>query len=394
MKIGVPKEATAGDRRVALVPDAAAMLIKNGMEVLIESGAGTGAEYLDESYREKGAKILAGRDEVFAQADVILQINLLGMTPDTQKAELSRLRKDQTAIGFLDPLGNPQLCEDLAARGVTSFAFDLLPRITRAQSMDSLSSMAMVAGYKAVLIAAEALPRFFPMFMTAAGTISPAKVFVIGAGVAGLQAIATAKRLGAVVYAYDIRPAVKQEVESLGGKFVELPLETASTADSGGYARAMDEAFYTKQRELMHSVISKSDVVITTASVPGKKAPVLVTKSMVEAMAPGSVVVDLAAEQGGNCELTKPGERVVHKAVTVIGPINVPSTVPYHASQMYARNVVTFLMNCCKSGKMELNLDDEIVRETLITRNGDVVHPRVRERLGKPPLPIVERKEN
>jgi NAD(P) transhydrogenase subunit alpha len=281
------------------------------------------------------------------------------------------------------------LAGTLAEIGVTAFALDLLPRITRAQSMDALSAMATVAGYKAVLMAADTLPRFFPMFMTAAGTVAPARVFVIGAGVAGLQAIATARRLGAVVHAYDIRPAVKLEVESLGAKFVQLEIETSASADSGGYAKAMDETFYAKQRELMLSVVAKSDVVITTASVPGKRAPVLVTKAMVEAMPPGSVIVDLAAEQGGNCELTKPGETVVHKAVTIFGPINLPSTLPYHASQMFGKNVSSFLLNMLdKEGKLDLAKDDEIVRDTMVVREGEIVNPRVRELLGKPALAV------
>ncbi|MCX6601347.1 MAG: Re/Si-specific NAD(P)(+) transhydrogenase subunit alpha [bacterium] len=383
MKVGVPKEANPADRRVALVPATAAILKSKGLEVVVESGAGAGAEYLDEVYREKGALITATRDDVFSTADIILQINLLGTTPELQKSDLARLRKGQTLVGFAYPLEHPRLMEELAARGVTTFALELVPRIARAQSMDALSSFATIAGYKAVLMAANALPRMFPMLMTAAGTISPARVFVIGAGVAGLQAIAMARRMGAVVLAYDIRPAVKQEVESLGAKFVELPLETKDTAGTGGYARAMDEEFYRRQRELMKSVISKSDVLITTAAVPGKKAPLLVTRDMIEAMPPGSVVVDLAAEQGGNCELTKADQTVTHQAVTILGPVNIPSTVAYHASQMFSKNISTFLLNMIKDGQLNLNLEDEIVRETLVTRDGAVVHPRVLELLGK-----------
>ena len=384
MKVGVPKEANPADRRVALVPATAAILKSKGLDVVVESGAGAGAEYLDEVYREKGALITASRDDVFSTADIILQINLLGTTPELQKSDLARLRKGQMLVGFAYPLENPRLMQELAARGVTTFALELVPRIARAQSMDALSSFATIAGYKAVLMAANALPRMFPMLMTAAGTISPARVFVIGAGVAGLQAVAMARRMGAVVLAYDIRPAVKQEVESLGAKFVELPLETKDTADTGGYAKAMDEEFYRRQRELMKSVISKSDVLITTAAVPGKKAPLLVTRDMIEAMPPGSVIVDLAAEQGGNCELTRPDETVVHKGVMILGPVNVPSTVAYHASQMFSKNISTFLLNMIKDGQLNLNLEDEIVRETLVTRDGAVVHPRVLELLGKP----------
>jgi NAD(P) transhydrogenase subunit alpha len=384
MKVGVPKEANPADRRVALVPATAAILKSKGLEVVVESGAGAGAEYLDEVYREKGAAIAPTRDHVFAQADIILQINLLGTTPEMQKPDLARLRKGQVLAGFAYPLEHPRLMEELAARGVTTFALELVPRITRAQSMDTLSSFATIAGYKAVLMAANVLPRMLPMLMTAAGTISPARVFIIGAGVAGLQAVAMARRMGAVVQAYDIRPAVKQEVESLGAKFVELPLETKDTADTGGYAKAMDEEFYRRQRELMKSVIAKSDVLITTAAVPGKKAPLLVTTDMIEAMPPGSVIVDLAAEQGGNCELTKPEETVVHKGVMILGPVNIPSTVAYHASQMFSKNISTFLLNMVKDGQLNLNLEDEIVRETLVTRDGAVVHPRVLELLGKP----------
>jgi NAD(P) transhydrogenase subunit alpha len=384
MKVGVPKEANPADRRVALVPATAAILKSKGLDVVVESGAGAGAEYLDEVYREKGALITASRDDVFSTADIILQINLLGTTPELQKSDLARLRKGQMLVGFAYPLENPRLMQELAARGVTTFALELVPRIARAQSMDALSSFATIAGYKAVLMAANALPRMFPMLMTAAGTISPARVFVIGAGVAGLQAVAMARRMGAVVLAYDIRPAVKQEVESLGAKFVELPLETKDTADTGGYAKAMDEEFYRRQRELMKSVISKSDVLITTAAVPGKKAPLLVTRDMIEAMPPGSVIVDLAAEQGGNCELTIADQTVVHKGVMILGPVNVPSTVAYHASQMFSKNISTFLLNMIKDGQLNLNLEDEIVRETLVTRDGAVVHPRVLELLGKP----------
>ena len=383
MKVGVPKEANPADRRVALVPDTAAILKSKGLEVVVESGAGAGAEYLNEVYRGKGAEIAATRDQVFATADIILQINLLGTTPDMRGSDLARLRKGQVLVGFAYPLENPRLMEELAARGVTTFALELVPRIARAQSMDSLSSFATIAGYKAVLMAANVLPRMFPMMMTAAGTVSPARVFIIGAGVAGLQAIAMARRMGAVVHAYDIRPAVKQEVESLGAKFVELPLETKDTAGTGGYAKVMDEEFYRRQRELMKSVIAKSDVLITTAAVPGKKAPLLVTTDMIEAMPPGSVIVDLAAEQGGNCELTKSDQTVVHKGVMIIGPVNVPSTVAYHASQMFSKNISTFLLNMIKDGQLNLDLEDEIVRETLVTRDGAVVHPRVLELLGK-----------
>jgi H+-translocating NAD(P) transhydrogenase subunit alpha len=294
------------------------------------------------------------------------------------------MRPGQTVIGSFDPLSSPQAVKEVAATGVNALSMELMPRITRAQSMDALSSMATIAGYKAVLLAASELPRIFPMLMTAAGTLKPARVFVIGVGVAGLQAIATARRLGGVVQAYDVRSAVKDQVQSVGAKFVELPLEAGEAEDKGGYAKALDESFYERQREMMARVVADSDVVITTAAVPGKKAPVLVTGEMVAGMTSGSVVVDLAAERGGNCELTKPGETVVEHGVTIMGPTNLPSTVPYHASQMYARNITTFLLHLYKDGSLRLDGDDEILRETLIARGREVAHPRVRELLGLP----------
>jgi H+-translocating NAD(P) transhydrogenase subunit alpha len=294
------------------------------------------------------------------------------------------LRRGQAVIGFADPLGAPQGVRDIAATGATLLSMELMPRITRAQSMDALSSMATIAGYKAVLLAATTLPRMFPMLMTAAGTVSPARVFIMGAGVAGLQAISTARRLGAKVEAYDVRPAVKEQVQSLGARFVELPIESGDAEDKGGYAKAQDEAFYERQREMMLKVVAASDVVITTALIPGRKAPILLTTEMVEAMAPGSVIVDLAAERGGNCELTRPDEIVVHRGVTILGPSNPPALVPYHASQMYSKNITTFLTHLLgKDGaqqpELPINPDDEITRETLLTRGGEVVHPRVRE---------------
>jgi NAD(P) transhydrogenase subunit alpha len=287
-------------------------------------------------------------------------------------------------VGFLDPLASPQGAQVLAACGATAFALELLPRTTRAQALDALASAASVVGYKAVLLAAGALPRMFPMMMTAGGTLTPARVFVIGGGVAGLQAIATARRLGAVVQAYDVRPAVKEQVESLGGKFVELPLEAGDAQDAGGYAKAMDESFYRRQREMMAKVIAACDVVISTAAVPGKKAPVLITAEMVDGMPPGSVIVDVAAEQGGNCEVTRAGEDVVRNGVTVMGPVNLAASVPNHASQMFARNVSNFLALIVKDGALAIDTADDIVRETLVARGGEVVHPRVREALGLP----------
>ena len=384
MIVGICKETFPGERRVALLPDVVPMLAKHGMEVIVEKGAGWEAGIADSVFEDKGASVVGDRAEVFAQADLVAQVRSAGANPDAGQSDLELMRSGQTIVGFAEPLSAPEAVRQIADRGVTSFAMELLPRITRAQSMDALSSMATVAGYKAVLLAAEALPKMFPMFMTAAGTVKPAKVLVVGAGVAGLQAIATAKRLGAVVSAYDIRPAVKEQVQSLGARFVEMGLKAGEAEGKGGYAKAMTEEFYREQRELMAKVVAENDVVITTAAVPGKKAPVLVSGEMVKGMAPGSVVVDLAAERGGNCELTKPGETVVENGVTVLGPTNLPSTVPYHASQMYSKNIATLLVHLVKDGALELNLDDEITREMLVTHGGDVVQPRVRELLGLP----------
>jgi NAD(P) transhydrogenase subunit alpha len=356
------------------------VLAKTGVEVVVEQGAGEASGYADSEYLGKGAR-LAAREEVFA-AEVILQVRAPGANPEAGAADLARFRGGQTVIGFGEPLTAADAARDMAARGVSFLAMELMPRITRAQSMDALSSMATVAGYKAALIAADTLPRMFPMLMTAAGAVAPAHVLVIGAGVAGLQAIATARRLGAVVSGYDIRAAVKEQVESLGARFVVLEMEGAGAEDKGGYAKAMGEEFYRRQRELMAAVLAAQNVVIATAAVPGKKAPILITREMVEGMAPGSIIVDIAAERGGNCELTRPGETVEHRGVRILGPLNLPSTIPYHASQMYARNIGTFLKYLVKDGKIALDREDEIVRETLVTHQGEVVHPRVRELLG------------
>jgi NAD(P) transhydrogenase subunit alpha len=364
-----------------MAPGAIGVLNKTGVELLMESEAGLRAGFPDSEYVEKGVRI-AGREEVFRSAEVILQVRGLGANPETGGADLALFRRGQTAIGFGEPLTALEAARQLAAGGVNFLSMELMPRITRAQSMDALSSMATIAGYKAVLIAADSLPRMFPMLMTAAGTVTPARVLVIGAGVAGLQAIATAKRLGAVVSGYDIRTAVKEQVESLGARFVVLEMENAGAEDKGGYAKAMDEEFYRRQRELMGGVLAQQNVVITTAAVPGKKAPILITGEMVGRMAPGSIVVDIAAERGGNCELTRPGETVECGGVSIIGPLNLPSTIPYHASQMYARNIATFLKYLIKDGALNLDREDEIVRETLVTYAGEVVHPKVRELLG------------
>jgi NAD(P) transhydrogenase subunit alpha len=384
--VGVARESYPGERRVALVPSVLPNLIKAGLEIAVETEAGLEAGYPDALYVEKGAKILPDRAAVFGAADILVQVLGYGANDVNGKADLPLLRKEQILIGFLRPLGAIDTVQQIAATGVTSFSVELVPRTTRAQSMDALSSMATISGYKAVLIAADTLPRIFPMMTTAAGTITPARVLIMGVGVAGLQAIATARRLGAVVSAYDLRPAVKEQVLSLGGRFVELPIEAKNAQDARGYGTAQDETFYARQRELLSKVVGESDVVITTAVVPGKKAPVLVTAEMVKGMAPGSVIFDLAAERGGNCELTRPGQTVVEHGVKIIGRINLASDVPYHASQMYSKNISAFLLLLVKEGKLQLNLQDEIIRETLLTRGGEVVHGRVREFFSLPAL--------
>lgn len=386
MIVGVPRESFPGERRVALVPVVVPNLTKAGFEVLVEAGAGVGAGYPDTEYLSKGAKIVASRAEVFRSADIVVQVLCYGSNDKTGKADVPLYRTGQVLIGFLRPLGSIETIQEIASKGVTAFSVELMPRTTRAQSMDALSSMATVCGYKAVVLAADKLPRIFPMLTTAAGTITPARVLIIGAGVAGLQAISTARRLGAVATAYDLRPAAKEQVQSLGGRFLELPIEAKDAQDSRGYARAQDEAFYQRQRDLLGKAVAESDVVITAAVIPGKKPPVLVTKEMVAGMAPGSVIVDLASERGGNCELTKPGEVVIDHGVTIIGYFNLATGMPYHASQMYARNLSAFLLHLVKDGKLQLNLDDEIVRETLLTKGGEVFNARVREFFSLPAL--------
>ena len=379
--VGIVAESAPGERRVAMVPGALSVLAKSGVEWIMQAGAGAPAGFQDAEYAAKGVRITT-RAEVFQTADVLVQVRSPGANPEAGAADLREMRRGQVVIGFGEPLTTLDAARALADAGVSFLAMELMPRITRAQSMDALSSMATIAGYKAVLIAANSLPRMFPMLMTAAGTLAPARVLVIGAGVAGLQAIATAKRLGAVVSGYDIRDAVKEQVESLGARFVVLDVEAAGAEDKGGYAKAMGEDFYRRQREAMGGVLAEHNVVITTAAVPGKKAPVLITKEMTERMMPGSVLVDLAAERGGNCELTRPGETVEHNGVLVLGPLNLPSTIPYHASQMYAKNVATFLKHLIQDGKLALDRSDEIVRETLVTHAGAVVHAKVSELLG------------
>ena len=391
MIVGVPAETAPGERRVALVPEAVKTLTAGGFQVVVQSGAGNAAGFDDAAYTAAGARV-ADRAAVFA-ADVVVKVQAPRERPGGHEVE--ELKNGGLLIGFLRPLDDPGLAVRLARQGVTSFAMELVPRITRAQAMDALSSQSNLAGYRAVLLGALSRPKIFPMMVTAAGTIQPARVFVIGAGVAGLQAIATAKRLGAIIEAYDTRPAVREQVESLGARFVELNLDTKDAQDAGGYAKAQDESFYRRQREMMMKTVAASDVVITTAAIPGKKSPVLITAEMVKAMPPGSVIVDLAAERGGNCELTKADEVVVAHGVTILGPTNLASTVPYHASQMYARNVLTLVQHLVQREKgadgkatgaprLVINLDDEITREILVTQGGDVIHPRVRDLVAAP----------
>ena len=381
MKIGVPRETFPDERRVAIVPVSVPSLTKVGLEVVVERDAGLAAGFSNDEYSQRGGVVVDSTEAVF-EADVIAQVRSLGANPDSGRADLPRLHSGQIVLGTCDPLGNPQGSADLAATGATLFALEMIPRITRAQSMDVLSSMATIAGYRAVLLAAIELPKMFPLMMTAAGTLSPARVFVIGAGVAGLQAIATARRLGAVVRAYDVRPAVREQVESLGAKFVELQLETGQSEDQGGYAKALGDEFYRKQRELMARVVAESDVVVTTAAIPGKPSPLLITADAVDGMKGGSVIVDLAAERGGNCELSQADQRVSRHGVTILGPTNLPAEVPNHASQMFSKNVCTFLLNMAVEGRIELDPDDEIVQGTLVARGGRIVNPRIAELLG------------
>ena len=388
MIVGVPRESFPGELRVALTPAVVPSLAKAGLEVVVEAGAGVRAGYPDADYVSKGAKILAQRAEVFRAADIIVQVLCYGSNDKSGKDDLPLFRRDQILIGFLRPLGSLETVQEIAGAGVASFSLELMPRTTRAQSMDALSSMGTICGYKAVLIAADTLPRIFPMLTTAAGTITPGRVFIIGAGVTGLQAIATARRLGAVTSAYDMRPAAKEQVHSLGARFVELPIEATDAQDAGGYARAQGEDFYRRQRELLARVVAESDVVITAAVIPGQKSPVLVTGEMVARMAPGSVIVDLASERGGNCELTKTGDVVIEHGVSIIGWINIAGRVPYHASQLYGRNLSAFLLHLVQDGKLRLNFEDEIIRSTLVTREGQIVNPRVREFYALPALTV------
>lgn len=376
MKIAIAKEieSEVGERRVALIPDIVARLVKQNLEIWVESGAGEGSFFSNQAYETAGAKIISDTAKLWGEADVLLKVGI------PKESEINQMRPGSVLISFLNPLGTPETVQQLANRQITAFSMELIPRTSRAQSMDALSSQAGVAGYKAVLIAAAALPKFFPMLTTAAGTIRPAKVLVMGAGVAGLQAIATARRLGAVVEAFDIRPAVKEEVQSLGAKFVEVKLDEETVA-AGGYAKEISEASKQRTQEVLTEHVKNSDVVITTAQVPGKKAPLLVTEEMVAQMNPGSVIVDLAADQGGNCAGTEAGKDVVRHGVTIIGPINLPSSMPVHASQMYAKNISTFLQYMIKDGELNLNFEDDIIGGTCVTHAGEIRNQRVKEAL-------------
>ena len=374
MKIAIAKEIEVGERRVALIPDLVARLVKQGVEIWVEAGAGEASFFSNEAYEAAGAKIIYDVNVLWGEADVLLKVNL------PKEHEIHQLREGSVLISFLNPLGKPDVIQQLAHRTVTAFGMEMIPRTTRAQSMDALSSQGSVAGYKAVLIAAAASPKFFPMLTTAAGTIKPAKVFVMGAGVAGLQAIATARRLGAVVEAFDIRPAVKEEVQSLGAKFVEVKLDEDTVA-AGGYAKEISQASKQRTQEVVAEHVKTADIVITTAQVPGKKAPLLVTEEMVQQMHPGAVIVDLAAEQGGNCAYTEPGKDIVRNGVTIIGPINLPSSMPVNASQMYAKNIFTLLQYMLKDGELQLNFEDDIIGSTCVTHAGEIRNQRVKEAL-------------
>lgn len=374
MKVGVPKEIVPGERRVALVPETVGRLTRAGTAVLVEKGAGEGAYFRDDEYRSAGAEVVPDAASLFGRVDLVLKVQRPVRNEALGRHEVELMREGAALVAFLQPLLNPDLVKMLAARRITSFSVDAIPRITRAQTMDALSSMATVAGYKAVLIAAERLPRFFPMLMTAAGTVTPARVLVLGAGVAGLQAIATAKRLGAVVSAFDTRPAVKEQVQSLGAKFLEVDLGVTDTEAAGGYARALPEEVLRRQQVLIAKSVIESDVTITSALVPGQRAPLLIPEATVRQMRPGSVVVDLAAEQGGNCELTEPGKEVVRHGVVICGPLNLPSSLPVHASQMYSRNLAALLGILVKDGALALDFEDQIIKESCITHAGQVVH--------------------
>jgi NAD(P) transhydrogenase subunit alpha len=385
--IGIPSEIKAGEKRVAMSPANVQSLADKSVKVLIQADAGSAAGYPDAEYTAAGATVTADRAEIFASADIILQVQSFGSNNDNSDGDLALLRSGQLVIGMMDPLASPQAAQAVAKTGATAIALELVPRISRAQSMDVLSSMATLAGYKAVLMGASAAPRIFPMLMTAAGTLQPARVLIMGVGVAGLQACATAKRLGAVVEAYDVRPAAREQILSVGAKPVELDLDTGESEGAGGYAKEQGEDFLRRQRELMTEVVAQQDIIITTAAIPGAKSPILVTEDMVKAMKPGAVIVDLAAERGGNCDLTKQGETVVAHDVTILGPENVPSDLAFHASQMLGKNMQTLLeLIVDEAGNLNLDFNDEIVAGTVVAHEGEIPHPHMRKLLNLPEL--------
>lgn len=391
MIVGIPAEIKSAEKRVAMSPANVQSLTDKGVKVLFQTNAGDAAGYPDALYTAAGATLSSDRAEIFAQADIILQVQSFGSNNENSEADLASLRSGQVVIGMMDPLASPQAAQAVADKGATAIALELVPRISRAQSMDVLSSMATLAGYKAVLMGASASPRIFPMLMTAAGTLQPARVLIMGVGVAGLQACATAKRLGAVVEAYDVRPAAREQIISVGAKPVELDLDTGESEGAGGYAKAQGEDFLQRQRELMTAVVAEQDIIITTAAIPGAKSPILVTEDMVKAMKPGSVIVDLAAERGGNCDLTEQGKTVVAHGVTILGPENVPSELAYHASQMYGKNMQTLLeLILDDEGNLNLDFNDEIVAGTVVAHKGEVPHPHMRKLLGLPEIKASE----
>ena len=394
MIIGIPAEIKTAEKRVAMSPANVQSLTDKGVKVLFQTNAGDAAGYPDKLYTEAGATLSSDRAEIFAQADIILQVQSFGSNNENSEADLASLRSGQMVIGMMDPLASPQAAQAVADKGATAIALELVPRISRAQSMDVLSSMATLAGYKAVLMGASAAPRIFPMLMTAAGTLQPARVLIMGVGVAGLQACATAKRLGAVVEAYDVRPAAREQIISVGAKPVELDLDTGESEGAGGYAKAQGEDLLKRQRELMTAVVAEQDIIITTAAIPGAKSPILVTEDMVKAMKPGSVIVDLAAERGGNCDLTEQGKTVVAHGVTILGPENVPSELAYHASQMYGKNMETLLeLILDEEGNLNLDFNDEIVAGTVVAHQGEIPHPHMRKLLGLPELNAPEQEK-
>lgn len=387
MIIGIPSEIKTGEQRVAMSPANVQSLTDKSVKVLLQANAGSAAGYPDAEYTAAGATITANRAEIFASADIILQVQSFGSNNENSDADLASLRKGQLVIGMMDPLASPQAAQAVAEKGASAIALELVPRISRAQSMDVLSSMATLAGYKAVLMGASAAPRIFPMLMTAAGTLQPARVLIMGVGVAGLQACATAKRLGAVVEAYDVRPAAREQILSVGAKPVELDLDTGESEGAGGYAKEQGEDFLRRQRELMTEVVAQQDIIITTAAIPGAKSPILVTEDMVKAMKPGAVIVDLAAERGGNCDLTEQGQTVVAHDVTILGPENIPSDLAFHASQMYGKNMQTLLeLILDDEGNLSLDFNDEIVAGTVVAHQGEVPHAHMRKLLNLPEL--------